>query len=446
MSIVLRQILHFAISSLGRMRSHLSQFHVPAATQLPTLRPETLPPSKSQGIFFLDKTDSYIYFVHVYKQLSQLYRLGRSLHEKLAMKCLEEIDRLRQAIQTGEYSPGEMLGTEAAFTQQWGMARETVRRGIAALVKEGLVERRPGKGLFVRSPHSATRTIQVLVPNLAWSNEVKIARGAQAAAYECGVQTLLHDSQGDVDRLLETMRRLPDTAFDGAILLTLHDRRFNEMLVHLKSVDFPFVLVDQRLSELEVPTIEIDDYQGAYTVGQNLARLGHRRVIILGPLKLVQDRLNGFRDAMLDTHAYFDRSLIVDLGGNELCDWLTDKVGTAEDTVMSLLDRPDRATAVYDASGDVAVYVYRAARRLGLRIPEDLSVVSFEDSPVSEFLDPDVARLKQPWFEVGRVALEMVVKQMQPKGRGGARMPCEHRVFGFEWIPGASLAPPAKAG
>jgi len=364
------------------------------------------------------------------------------------MKVLERVCQLREAIQTGELVPGEMIGTETAFSQQWQLSRDTVRRGIETLVKEGLVERRPGKGLYVRPAQSSTRSVQIVIPNLAWPTELRIARGAQSAGSKRGIQILLHDSQGSEESVLDALKRLPQSAFDGAIIHSLHDSQLTEALFELKSCGYPFVLVDQRPRELEVPTVEIDNYHGGYIAGQKLAELGHQQVAFLGPLGIdaVRQRLAGFRDAMLDIRKYYDRSLAIDLGGHGLIDWIRDSVAATEEITLSLLSKPDRPTAIFDGSGDVTLFVYRAAQRLGLRIPQDLSIVTFEDCPFGYSLEPEVTRLEQPWREVGQVALELLLEYMGSKARNDSREPCEHRVLPSAWVPGGSLAPPATKG
>src|SRR5437763_13318209 len=96
-------------------------------------------------------------------------------------KGLDEIEALRTSIQKGHLEPGEMVGTESAFAQKWGLARNTVRRAVDTLIRDGLLERRPGKGLFVKLPSTVARAVQVIVPNLAWEHTLQIARGAQQA-------------------------------------------------------------------------------------------------------------------------------------------------------------------------------------------------------------------------------------------------------------------------
>jgi DNA-binding LacI/PurR family transcriptional regulator len=358
------------------------------------------------------------------------------------MKHCEQIVELRHAIQTGKLAPGEMVGTEFAFSQKWGVARNTVRRRIDTLIDEGLLERRPGKGLYVSSPNTATRTVQVVVPDLSWTHVIRIVRGAQEVGAQRGLHTQVYDAHGQLGLDLEMLRRLPDGPTDGAIIVSLHHRRFTEVLVELKATGYPFVLVDQRLHDVDVPTVEIDNYGGGYVVGQKLAELGHRRVGFLGPMSLqvISDRMNGFRDATLDAGVLFDRSLVVDLGGDGVTDWLNERLEATQEGVTQLLSRPDRPTAIFDGSGDVAPLIYRAVQQLGLRIPEDVSVVSFDDSAkYSQFLEPRVAQLKHSWDVLGRAAMEMLVQGMNRSKTNGSKIEIEHRVISPQWEPGASL-------
>jgi LacI family transcriptional regulator len=158
-------------------------------------------------------------------------------------------------------------------------------------------------------------------------------------------------------------------------------------------------------------------------------------------LQVVTDRMNGFRDATLDAGVLFDRSLVVDLGGEGVADWLNERLEATQEGVVQLLSRPNRPTAIFDGSGDVAPLIYRAVRQLGLRIPEDVSVVSFDDSAkFSPFLEPKVTQLKHSWDFLGRAAMEMLVPLLLNRSKSNRRTEkIEHRVISPQWEPGASL-------
>jgi LacI family transcriptional regulator len=359
------------------------------------------------------------------------------------MKCADQINELRNSILSGRYLSGEMVGTEFEFAQQWQLSRNTVRRGIETLVQEGLLERRPGKGLFVRPLHTSTRTVQLVVPDLTWSHMVKIARGVKSEGRSRGVQVQVYDAHGEMDWDMEFIRQLTNGMTDGAIIASLHHRQFSEVLFELKARAYPFVLVDQRLHDLEVPSVEICNYDGGFFVGRKLASLGHHRVAFLGPMNLgvVNERRNGFRDAMLDAGVLFDRSLIIDLGGDGLADWLNKRLELTEEAIVKVLSSPNPPTAVFDGSGDLTPIIYRAVQQLGLRIPEDVSVVTFDDAAtIVQYLTPSAAQLKHPWEDVGRAALDILLEEMNRTSPKSRNEPKEHRTVGFEWQPGASLA------
>jgi len=360
------------------------------------------------------------------------------------MKCLDQITELREAIESGMFAPGEMVGTEFDFSQRWGVSRNTVRKGVAALIGDGLLERRPGKGLFVRGPHSFTRVVQIVVPNLAWPHCVAIARGAQAAGRERGVQVLVYDAHGKMALDLEVVRRLPGGTTDGAIIVSLHHRQFTEVLFELKSAGYPFVLVDQKLYDLEAPTVEIDNYGGGYLIGQKLAELGHRRIIFVGTLDLqaTTDRLNGLRDGLNAAGIPLDPSLVMHVKGEGLEYVLQDEVLAQQEGPLQQLVQTSNASVIFDGTGDLAPNVYRAVRRAGLRIPEDISVVTFEDSPMWRLLEPSVACLRQPWSSVGQEAFEILMEQVGGHHKsGGIEMSSQCKVMKANWVPGASLTP-----
>lgn len=358
------------------------------------------------------------------------------------MKTAKQIQELRTAINTGRITPGEMVGTELAFAHKWQLSRTAVRHGIDQLVEEGLLERRPGKGLFVRSPFATTHTIQIIVPSLNWTFMAQIARGAQNEGRQRGVQIQICDAEGQMNYDLEVIRNLPNGNTDGAIIVSLHHRKFSEILCELKAVDYPFVVVDQQMNEIDVPSIMHDNYAGGYLVGQKIVELGHKKPVFVGPIEIIKSRLDGFRDALLDGGVLFSRSMILDLNGDRGVTGWFERLPETEEHIVALLSSPDRPTVIFDGSADLTPFIYRAARRVGLSIPEDLSVVTFDD-PFATHLYPEVARLQHRWFEMGQQAIEMLFKRMSRSPKDGITSE-EQRVIPVEWVGAPSLSRPYR--
>src|SRR5690606_19662817 len=105
-----------------------------------------------------------------------------------------------------------------------------------------------------------------------------------------------------------------------------------------------------------------------------------------------------------------------------------------------LMQRPDAPTAIFYSDDQTAAHGCRTLRALGLRSPDDVSVVGFGDNPVCEWLEPPLSTVRQPSREMGCVALEMLVERMLDP-----RRPADHRVLPTEWVPRASIAPTREA-
>lgn len=304
------------------------------------------------------------------------------------------------------------------------------------LVDEGLLERRAGKGLFVATPRPASNTgmVQVVVGNLEWIPCVRAARGCQQAARASGMQVQIYDAHGNMDLDLDMLRRLPDSGARGAVIHALHDRAFAEALYSLHARGFPFVLVDQRLNDIDVPSVLADNQAGGQAIAAHLLEQGHRRIGFVGDLGAgtVRDRLAGMRDAIGDAGLPFDRSLVVDIRpGDQLGDW----TASVAAQTRALLGRPDRPSAIFGACDANARDVIRAATAMGLRVPADLGVAGFDDDPLAAPADVGLTTMRQPFDDMGRTAFEILARRI-----ADPRTPVEHAVLPVSLVARASTA------
>jgi len=321
-------------------------------------------------------------------------------------------DRIRKRVTKTDAQPGDFIGSEYELARQEKVARMTVRRAIELLINEGLIERRPGKGLYVRDRGVTTRMVQIIAGNLEWEPSLQVSRGAKSVAVEKGIQIQLYDAHGDLERDLDVMCQLPDSQAKGAIILSLHSAVFNEAVYGLKIKGFPFVLVDQKMQDIEVSSVTADNYGGGLQAGRALIAQGHQRIAFIGDLvaTTVGERLAGLRDAMADAGLNFDRSLVLDLAEDK--DRLGDWSGRIDQCTREAMGRPSPPTAIFFSCDAVARPAYRTLAGMGLRIPQDVSVVGFDDDPLAEWLTPGLSTLRQPFFEMGRVAMELLLKHM----------------------------------
>lgn len=341
---------------------------------------------------------------------------------------------LRAAIAQGQFAPGALIGSEHALARQHKLARMTVRKAVQSLVDDGLLERKPGKGLFARDQASETRTVQMMAGNLCWEPAVQISRAAREVAKARGVALQLVDAHGHLDEDLEAIRRLPASGARGAVIMSLHCPAFFHALCELHVAGYPFVVVDQRLREVDAPSVSSDNVMGGRLVGESLLSAGHARIAFLGDIDVstTHDRLLGLREALAEVGRTLDRRLIVDVQGEDrFGDW-TPRVSASVRELMLLDERPTALVCSCDA---VARSAYRALSEIGYRVPDDVSVTGFDDDPLAQWLSPGLSTVRQPFAEIGRVAMELLLDRIADPAR-----PCAHRELPVEFVRRGSVA------
>ena len=346
------------------------------------------------------------------------------------------VENIRRRIENGEVSEGEYLASEHELAASTGISRDSVRRGIQTLIVEGLVERRPGRGLFVRSRETQSTMIQIVVRNLEDNLQVQVARGAQSLGADRGIGVQIYDSHRHHELALNILRGLPDTGFSGAIVTGPAYAGLPEALMALKRVQFPFVMIDERLSGFDVSSVTSDNHRGGYLLGEHLLGLGHRRIGFvtrrLEKHETVRRRVDGLRDAICDAGLPFDRSLIAEMTIQPSQRYWRDEI---ERATRELTDRPEPPTAIFCCNDGVAADVYRILKAMGKRIPEDISVVGFDDDPIAAVLDPPLTTIRQDVAGLGRAAMELLLEQIGGTGKGRA----ENQVMPVELVERASV-------
>lgn len=222
-----------------------------------------------------------------------------------------------------------------------------------------------------------------------------------------------------------SLRRLGGTLLDGAIIVT--------PTVVEPGAAMPVVAIDPHTGSHDVPTVESDNVGGARSAVEHLVGMGHTRIgMIRGREDLESARLReqGFRQAMAAAGLEVDETLLAT--GSFRAE---SAVGPAH----LILDRKDRPTAVFAANDLMALRTVEVARRLGLRVPQDLSVVGFDNVPESAVSEPALTTVAQPLRDLGRTALDMLLTLL-----AGEQLERTHVRLQTRLVARASTAPPGQ--
>jgi LacI family transcriptional regulator len=280
------------------------------------------------------------------------------------------------------------------INQRYGVAAETNARVLAVIEELGYEASLVAQSLR----NHRTNVIGILVADLEpFSTE--LLKGAADAIRGTGFELVVYSAGGRTSDHVGWERRylsrLSGTLIDGAMLVT--------PTVTNVQYDAPIVAVDPHTGPSDLVTIDSDNLRGGRLATEHLLDLGHRRIAMLTgrpDLQSAQLREEGYRQAMAAAGATVDEKLVA-VGAYD--------PEIAVDAALELLTGPDRPTAVFAANDLSAIATIEAATRLGLRVPDDLSVVGFDNVPESALCVPPLTTVDQPIRKMGQRAVELLV-------------------------------------
>lgn len=278
----------------------------------------------------------------------------------------------------------------------------TVKKETTERVREVMEQLNYQPNLLARQLRKMeTKTILVVVPDITNSFFSKVLRGIESVATENGYQVLLGDAQNNIEHEKGLINILRQKKADGMILLTA---RMNQALIEEISREFPVVLACEYIEGALIPTVSIDNISSARKATSHLIELGHKRIgFISGPLNSVlgRDRLKGFRQAM-DQCNLPVKPLYIQEGDFSY--------ESGFNLIMKFLALDQPPTAVFTASDEMAIGAIKAIKSKGLSVPEDISIVGFDDVKMASILEPALTTIAQPAFEIGENAMELLMK------------------------------------
>jgi LacI family transcriptional regulator len=183
----------------------------------------------------------------------------------------------------------------------------------------------------------------------------------------------------------------------------------SDMMLALASLNLPLVAVSWPSSQVEVPSVDADDRLGTRLVVQHLLDLGHRRIAHLmghGNLLSALTRRDVFLEMIGEAGIEHDPALV--LSGQYSAE-------TGHANARLLLTMPNPPTAIFAGNDEIAIGVLEAARELGVRIPEDLSLIGYDDRPVSALLTPRLTTVRQPFVGIGEHATRLLLERIDGK-------------------------------
>jgi len=304
--------------------------------------------------------------------------------------------------------------TITAIAQEAGVSVPTVsrvlngRNDVAPHTRERVEEllRRHGYRRRVTRSRTGASLIDLVFNDLDSPWAVEIIRGVEDVAHSAGVGTVVSAVHRRTSSTRQWLQNLRTRSTDGVILVT--SDLAPPVHAELRRLNVPMVLVDPAgVPSLDIPTIGATNWAGGLRATEHLISLGHRRIgFISGSPQLLcsRARLDGYRAALEAAGIPFTDELV--RPGNFYHE-------SGFEGAKALLDLDDPPTAIFASSDQMAFGVYEALRQRGLRVPDDVSVVGFDDLPEARWSSPPLTTVRQPLAEMGLLAARTVLRLAQ---------------------------------
>lgn len=329
---------------------------------------------------------------------------------------------IKRRIEAGEFKAHDPLPTQIELARQYNTSEITSRRALSDLVQEGYVYRIRGKGSFVNEAGAPQRKSMRTV-YLAYKNEVVAAfnhpfftemfQGIRDVCEENGIRFFLWG--------LNEEYKLPDDPDAGIILLTTNHVFDIQHLTGWKEEKRRMVTVHFFYPHLGIPYVIVDNLTGGYLATQHLISLGHRDIGLILPGESMVDvnqefslRLQGYRLALSQHQIPFNQEWITVLPGEDFAE-------TGYRGFKSLMSMEHPPTAVFASSDLKAIGAMDAAREMGIRIPEDVSLMGYDDLAMSAFANPALSTVNQNTRKLGERAAEILLFELREEENGQIR-------------------------
>ncbi len=333
--------------------------------------------------------------------------ISGSIDRESGVPAYEQVKRrLREMIVSGTWARGEQIPPEPEIAKQLGVSRMTANRALSELAQEGWLTRRKGMGTFVDSEPVAAANVRILL------HEDPI--GSLDDYYFGRLLAYLSARLGEKGHQVATARwddDDPESLTTGCDLAVFINPRADAMRRLTEVLPRSAIALGATWLGVQAPSVDSDNFAGVAIAYSHLARLGHRRIAFVGACPKdsnTVDRVSAYRVvARVNNDEAFGEKLIV---------FPVARTFEADErvAVSKILTESPRPTAVIAAGPHVAMLVLAEAARAGLRVPDDLSIVAYDDPPFLSLTHPAMTTVNQPLDQLAEAAVRAIQALIEP--------------------------------
>jgi DNA-binding LacI/PurR family transcriptional regulator len=257
-----------------------------------------------------------------------------------------------------------------------------------------------------------SRSIGVIVCEIANSFFSQSINGIESIAYNNGYNVIIAQSRESFDREMLNLQYLTSRSIDGLIIsISTETTDFSYLReLHLKGM--PIVFFDRIVSEIDTHKVIADNFKGAYDATVHLINCGYRKIAAISNpalLSITKERLSGYKAALQDHDIEVEDNLI------KYCQHGGMIVSEVDTVVNELLENKRKPDAIFALADKLTTNCLRIFKAKGISVPGDIGLLGFSNTDLTELLDPPLSVIRQPAFEMGELATNLLIQLIESK-------------------------------
>lgn len=257
-----------------------------------------------------------------------------------------------------------------------------------------------------------TRSIGVIVAEIANSFFSQVIDGIESIAYQNGYNVIISQSRESSERETINLNYLTSRSIDGLIVSVSGETNDFSAFSELYDRGMPIVFFDRIVSEINTHKVVVDSYKGAYDATIHLARNGYTKIAALSGserLSISRDRLAGYLAAMKELQLTVDPEYIKHCPHGGL---IREEIEQSIDALMNL---PEKPNAILALSDKLTTGCLRALKARSIKVPDQMGLIGFANSDLTELIEPALSIIKQPAFDMGEISTSLLLQMIESK-------------------------------
>jgi GntR family transcriptional regulator of arabinose operon len=337
------------------------------------------------------------------------------MNELKTYKYLQLIQFIKSEIESGKLKKGDRIYTESELCENFNISRQTVRQAISLLTEEGLLESRQGSGTYVvktlapRQSHSSVGVISSNMDEYIFPSQVN---GIEHILSKNGYSLQLMLTHDKLELEAKTLQSFIDKGIAGLLfessksgLPSLNLHYYQE----LQRLHVPMIMINANNTQLDIPYIGLDDRKGGHMAAEHLVSMGHTSIAGIFKLDDYQGHLrySGFMDMMVESELLHNE--------NNVLWYSTETFGSLFNGIQDayVVESLKDCTAVFCYNDQVACFLVQLLRRNGIDVPNDVSIIGYDDSNLATINVPNLTTIKHPGYNLGVLAAKQLLQLIQ---------------------------------